>query len=82
MEDTTPPVITLIGDANITHLASTTYIDQWSELERILLMATPPQMQMDQWIPTYSGHVYEITYSKTDAAGNTAEPVQNDQCGR
>ena len=33
--DTTPPVITLIGDANVTHLASTTYIDQganWTDI--------------------------------------------------
>ena len=73
VEDTTPPVITLIGDANITHLASTTYIDQganWTDI-----VDGNGTADANGSVDSNTPGIYQITYSKTDAAGNTAEPV-------
>ena len=71
--DTTPPVITLIGDSNITHLASTTYIDQganWTDI-----VDGNGTADANGSVDSDTPGVYQITYTKTDAAGNTAEPV-------
>ena len=73
VEDTTPPVITLIGDANITHLASTTYIDQganWTDI-----VDGNGTADANGSVDSNTPGIYQVTYSKTDAAGNTAEPV-------
>jgi putative intracellular protease/amidase len=73
VEDTTPPVITLIGDANITHLASTTYIDQganWTDV-----VDGNGTADANGSVDSNTPGIYQITYSKTDANGNAADPV-------
>ena len=68
VEDNTPPVITLIGDTNITHPASTTYIDQ-SEVERYCGW----QYRRCQWFGRFQHTRYlSNPYSATDTAGNVA----------
>ena len=71
--DTTPPVITLIGDDSITHPASSTYIDQGAHWSDII---------DGQGKATASGFVdinkpgsYEISYSAVDQSGNYADPI-------
>ena len=67
--DTTAPVVTLIGDASVTIEKGTTYIEQG---------ATASDFNDDDVPVTITGYVdadtvgtYTITYSATDASGNT-----------
>ena len=71
--DTTPPVITLIGDANVTHLASTTYIDQgatWTDI-----VDGNGTADANGSVDSNTPGIYHIIYTKTDFNGNAAEPV-------
>ena len=71
--DTTPPVISLIGDANVTHLASTTYIDQganWTDI-----VDGNGTADANGSVDSNTPGIYQIIYTKTDANGNAAEPV-------
>ncbi|MDA9120194.1 DUF5011 domain-containing protein [Opitutales bacterium] len=71
--DTTPPVITLIGDANITHEAGSVYIDEgavWNDLVDGNGTAIASG-EVDINVPG----IYEITYNYTDSSGNAAVPV-------
>ena len=64
-EDTTPPVVTLIGNASITIEKDTTYTEQGAVSdggEAITIMEN---------VNTNIVGTYTITYSATDAAGNT-----------
>ena len=73
VEDNTPPVITLIGDANVTHLAATTYIDQGAKWTDIV--DGNGTADANGSVDSNTPGIYHITYSATDAAGNAAEPV-------
>ena len=73
VEDTTPPVITLFGDENVTHLASTTYIDQGAKWNDIV--DGNGTADANGTVDSNTPGIYQITYSATDAAGNAAEPV-------
>ena len=71
--DTTPPVITLIGDANVTHLASTTYIDQganWTDL-----VDGNGSIDGIGTVDSNTPGIYQIAYNYTDHAGNAAQTV-------
>ena len=57
----------------ITHLASTTYIDQganWTDI-----VDGNGTADANGSVDSNTPGIYQITYSKTDAAGNAAEPV-------
>ena len=71
--DTTPPVISLNGDQNVTHLASTTYIDQGAKWNDIV--DGNGSADANGTVDSNTPGIYQITYSATDAAGNEAEPV-------
>ena len=71
--DTTPPVISLIGDQNVTHLASTTYIDQGAKWNDIV--DGNGSADANGTVDHNTPGIYQITYSATDTAGNEAEPV-------
>ena len=73
VEDNTPPVITLIGDTNITHPASTTYIDQGAKWNDIV--DGNGTADANGSVDSNTPGIYQITYSATDTAGNEAEPV-------
>ncbi|MEL0099690.1 MAG: immunoglobulin-like domain-containing protein, partial [Opitutae bacterium] len=71
--DTTPPVITLIGDANVTHLASSEYFDEgatWSDI-----VDGNGTADANGSVDSNTPGIYKIIYTKTDANGNAAEPV-------
>ena len=71
--DTTPPVISLIGDANITHLASTTYIDQGASWTDVVDGSGTAVASGS--VDSNTPGIYQITYNATDANGNAAEPI-------
>ena len=73
VEDTTPPVITLIGDENVTHLASTTYIDQGAKWNDIV--DGNGTADANGSVDSNTPGIYQITYSAIDTAGNEADPV-------
>ena len=70
VEDTTPPVITLFGDENVTHLASTTYMDQGAKWNDIV--DGNGTADANGTVDSDTPGIYHITYSATDAAGNEA----------
>ena len=78
--DTTPPVITLIGDANVTHLASSEYFDEgatWSDI-----VDGNGTADANGSVNSNAPGIYQITYSATDSSGNDADPiVQYDRGG-
>ena len=71
--DTTPPVISIIGDTNMTHPAATTYIDQGAKWNDIV--DGNGTADANGSVNSNAPGIYQITYSATDAAGNEAEPV-------
>ena len=73
MVDTTPPVISLIGDENVTHLASTTYIDQGAKWNDIV--DGNGTADANGTVDSDTPGIYQITYSATDTAGNEAVQV-------
>ena len=71
--DTTPPVISLIGDANVTHSASTTYIDQganWTDI-----VDGNGTADANGSVDSNTPGIYHITYTKSDSNGNAADPI-------
>ena len=71
--DNTPPVITLNGDANLTHEAGSKYIDEgavWNDLVDGNGTAIASGA-VNENVPG----IYEITYNYTDTSGNAAIPV-------
>ena len=71
--DTTHPVITLIGDTNISHNVGVDYFDQgavWTDLVDGNGIADA-NGSVDENIPG----IYEIIYTFTDSSGNQATPV-------
>ena len=71
--DTTPPIITLVGDENVTHLAPLEYVDQgavWSDL-----VDGSGTAEANGTVNSKVPGVYQITYSTVDAAGNSAVTV-------
>jgi hypothetical protein len=71
--DTTKPVITLTGDAAVTHEAATSYSDAGATWTDTLdgNGTLVPSGNVNVNVPG----VYTLTYSKTDAAGNAADQV-------
>ena len=73
MVDTTPPVITLIGDATTTHPASTPYVDQganWTDL-----VDGNGSINGSGTVDHNTPGIYQITYNYTDQAGNAAQTI-------
>ena len=71
--DTTPPVIAILGDINVTHSASTTYVDQganWTDI-----VDGNGSADANGSVDSNTPGIYQIIYTKTDAAGNAADPV-------
>ena len=71
--DTTIPVITLIGDATITHEAATVYTDEGATWTDTLDGAGTVTASGTVDVSTVGS--YTLTYDFTDAAGNTAVQV-------
>ena len=71
MVDTTLPVITLNGDANITHEAGDVYMDanaSWTDLvDGKGVVVTQDEVKVD--VPG----LYVLSYNYTDSSGNVAE---------
>ena len=69
ISDTTPPVITLVGAASVNHEQGTTYTDEGATasdtVDGTLSVSSSGNVGTD-------AGTYTITYSASDAAGNTS----------
>ena len=73
VEDTTVPVITLIGSSAVTHEAATAYSDAgatWADT-----LDGNGSISANGSVNVSVPGVYTLTYSKSDAAGNAAAQV-------
>ncbi|MBI4945094.1 MAG: DUF5011 domain-containing protein [Bacteroidetes bacterium] len=72
-DDTTPPVITLIGDASVTSVLNATYTDPGATAEDDKDGDLTLSIISSGWVASDKdlAGTYIITYSVTDAAGNT-----------
>ena len=72
--DTTPPTLSLTGNASVTISVGTTYNDEGATCEDAVDGTIIPTVASDTVDTTQVG-TYAVTYSCTDAAGNDAIPV-------
>ncbi len=73
--DTTPPVITLIGDATVTLTCETEYIDLGATATDTCDTALPAVTVDTSALTIYRTGQYDVTYTVTDVSGNDAVPV-------
>ncbi len=73
--DTTPPVITLTGDATITLTCETEYIDLGATATDTCDTALPAVTVDTSALTIYRTGQYDVTYTVTDTSGNDAVPV-------
>ena len=71
-EDTTPPVITLVGSASIQSILNATYTDAGATAEDDEDGDITASMTVTNNVDKDLAGAYSVTYSATDAAGNTA----------
>ena len=72
VEDKTPPVITLIGDTNVTHPYPPLHRSRAKWNDTVDGNGTA---DTNGSVDSNTPGIYQITYSATDTAGNAAEPV-------
>jgi hypothetical protein len=71
--DRTPPIITLAGDANVTQVAGTAYVDAgatWTDL-----LDGNGTVEANGTVNALAPGDYVLTYAATDSSGNTATPI-------
>lgn len=70
-DDTTPPVVTLVGSDNIQHILNTAFTDQGATAEDDEDGDITASIEVTGTVDKDLTGTYTITYSATDAAGNT-----------
>ncbi len=75
VEDTTPPVITLLGDAEMSIECHTTFTDPGATAADTCDMALPAVKADTGVLNVDAPGVYTVTYTVSDASGNPAIPV-------
>ena len=73
--DTTAPVISLVGDATVTHALGTTYIDAGATALDDVDGDITSSITVSGTVNTSITGTYTITYSVSDAAGNAAVQI-------
>jgi hypothetical protein len=73
--DTTPPVVTLLGDANVTHILNTAWVDPGTTATDALDGNLSTQVVVSGIVGVNATGNYVLTYSVSDSAGNAAVPV-------
>lgn len=76
VEDTTPPVITIIGDAAATLLVGDTYLELGATAVDETDGDITASIIISGTVDTQTAGIYTITYTVTDAAGNTGTAVR------
>ena len=73
--DTTPPVITLVGDAAVSISQDATYTDRGATASDDVDGDITTNIHLTGTVDTTTAGSYTLTYSVSDAAGNPATPV-------
>jgi hypothetical protein len=73
--DNTSPVITLLGDANVTHVINTAWVDPGASAADTLDGNLSSQVAVSGAVDVNATGAYVLTYSVSDGAGNAATPV-------
>ncbi|MEI8130553.1 MAG: immunoglobulin-like domain-containing protein [bacterium] len=73
--DTTPPVITLVGDASVSISQGATYTDSGATASDDVDGNITANIHVAGTVDTTTAGSYTLTYSVSDAAGNPATPV-------
>ena len=68
--DTTPPVLTLLGDANATHAKDTAWVEPGATASDTLDGNLTNQVTITGTVDVNSSGTYVLTYSVSDGAGN------------
>jgi hypothetical protein len=68
--DTTAPVVTLMGDVNVTHAKNTTWVDLGATASDTLDGNLTNQVTITDSVDVNSTGAYALTYSVSDGAGN------------
>jgi formylglycine-generating enzyme required for sulfatase activity len=68
--DTTPPVVTLLGDANVTHAKDVAWVDPGATASDTLDGNLTNQVTITGTVDVNSTGAYVLTYTVSDAAGN------------
>ncbi len=71
--DTTPPIITILGDAKISILFGSTYTDVGATASDIYDGNLTSSVTINNSVDTSSSGKYFVTYDVTDSSGNNAE---------
>jgi hypothetical protein len=75
VEDTTPPVITLLGDATIEVIIGSAFDDPGATALDSFEGDLTADIQVDGTVDTNTLGTYELTYTVSDSSGNEAEAV-------
>lgn len=75
-DDTTPPVITLVGPATENVTLNGTYTDQGATAEDDEDGPITPSITVDNPVDVNNAGTYTVTYTVADAAGNTASATR------
>ena len=75
VQDTTPPIITLAGDAAVTMPCNTDYVELGATGSDACDTSLPDVSIDASAVNTDVAGTYSVTYTLTDAAGNVATPV-------
>lgn len=73
--DTTPPVITLLGDATTSIPDGTQYVDAGATANDDIDGDITPKITITGSVDTTTAGTYTLTYTISDAAGNAATPI-------
>ncbi len=76
--DTTPPVISLLGEATVRIPAGASFVDPGARAEDDTDGDISAQIAVQGSVDTATPGIYTLTYTIRDAAGNAAEPVTRD----
>jgi hypothetical protein len=73
--DTTSPVVALLGDANVTHVVNTAWVDPGASAADTLDGNLSSQVAVSGAVDVNATGAYVLTYFVSDGAGNAATPV-------
>ncbi len=75
MDDRTPPTITLLGAAHMTHPCDSQWVDPCMQATDACYGDITPQVWHTGEVNGWAAGTYTVTYSLTDSGGNIATPV-------
>jgi formylglycine-generating enzyme required for sulfatase activity len=81
VSDTTDPVVTLLGDANVTHAKDTAWVEPGATASDTLDGNLTNQVTLTGTVDVNSSGAYVLTYSVSDGAGNDSNVTRTVNVG-